>query len=101
MALAETGEITQGKLGKLLALDSTTLSRMLALLERRGWIHEEEGDDRRFRIIRLTTAGRAKFRGSVPNWKRAQDRVQRALGQETVGQLGGLLAQVSAMSGKD
>ena len=58
MALHQTGEISQGKLGKLLALDSTTLTRMLDLLKKRGWVQEKEGDDRRFRIIRLTTAGR-------------------------------------------
>lgn len=98
MALDQAGEIFQGKLGKLLALDSTTLTRMLELLRKRGWVQEKEGDDRRFRIIRLTTVGRAKLRQSLPHWKRAQDRMQRALGEQTMSQLAGLLAQVTAMS---
>jgi DNA-binding MarR family transcriptional regulator len=98
MALAQAGEISQGRLGKLLALDSTTLTRMLELLRNRGWIQEREGEDRRFRIIRLTTAGRAKLQHSVPHWKRAQDRLQSVLGEGTMGQLAGLLAQVTAMS---
>jgi DNA-binding MarR family transcriptional regulator len=96
MALDQSGEISQGKLGKLMGLDSTSLTRMLDLLEKRGWVQEEEGDDRRFRIIRLTTAGRAKLRQSLPHWKRAQDRVQRALGEQAMGQLGKLLVQVTA-----
>jgi DNA-binding MarR family transcriptional regulator len=98
MALERAGEISQGKLGKLLALDSTTLTRMLELLTKRGWMQEKEGDDRRFRIILLTTAGRAKLRQSLPHWKRAQERMQRVLGEDTMVRLGGLLARVTAMS---
>lgn len=98
MALDQVGEITQGKLGKLLALDSTTLTRMLELLRKRDWIQEKEGDDRRFRLIRLTSAGRVKLQDSLPHWKRAQERLQGALGEQTMKQLGDLLVQVTAMS---
>lgn len=97
-ALERTGEITQGKLGNLLGLDSTTLTRMLELLKKRGWIQEKEGEDRRFRILRLTTAGRTKLHQGLPHWKRAQDRLQGALGEQTMNQLGGLLAQLTSMS---
>ena len=97
-ALDRAGEISQGKLSKLLALDSTTLKRMLALLRKRGWIQEKEGEDRRFRLIRLTSAGRAKLQHSLPHWKRAQARMQGALGEDTMRQLTGVLAQVTAMA---
>jgi len=97
MALDRTGEITQGKLGKVLALDSTTLTRMLELLKKRGWIQEKEGDDRRFRLIRLTGAGRGKLRQSLPRWKVAQDRLQGALGEQTMDGLGRLLLRVTAV----
>lgn len=98
MALERAGEISQGKLGKLLALDSTTLTRMLDLLRKRGWVQEQEGEDRRFRIIRLTAAGRAKLQRTLPHWKRAQDRMKSALGEQTMSELGGLLSKVAAMS---
>ena len=98
MALDQTGEIPQGKLGKLLALDSTTLTRVLALLKKRGWIQEKEGEDRRIRLVRLTSAGRAKLQHSAPHWKRAQARMQGALGEDTMRQLTGVLAQVTAMA---
>jgi DNA-binding MarR family transcriptional regulator len=98
MALDRAGEISQGKLGKVLGLDSTTLTRMLALLSRRGWVQEKEGEDRRFRLIRLTGSGRTKLQHSLPHWKRAQDRVQSVLGEDTLRQLTGLLAQVTAMA---
>jgi DNA-binding MarR family transcriptional regulator len=96
MALERTGEISQGKLGQLLALDSTTLTRTLALLRKRGWIREMEGDDRRFRMIELTTAGRIKLQQGLPHWKRAQDRLQALVGERTMNQLGSLLAQITA-----
>lgn len=95
MTLERTGEISQGKLGQLLGLDSTTLTRMLALLRKRGWIREKEGDDRRFRIIELTTFGRTKLQQGLPHWKRAQNRLQGLLGEETMNRLGGLLAQIT------
>jgi len=99
MALEHTGEISQGKLGKLLALDSTTLTRMLVLLKNRGWIQEKkEGEDRRFRNIRLTSAGRSKFQQTLPHWKRAQDRLQTALGEGMMRQLASVLAQVTEMT---
>jgi DNA-binding MarR family transcriptional regulator len=95
MALDRTGDISQGELGKLLALDSTTSTRMLELLKKRGWVQAEEGDDRRFRIFRLTAAGREKLQQSRPHRKRAQDRLRSALGEKTMGEWGGVLGVVT------
>jgi DNA-binding MarR family transcriptional regulator len=95
MALDRTGEIPQGELGRLLALDSTTLTRMLEPLKKRGWVQAKEGDDRRLRIFSLTAAGRAKYQHSLPHWKRAQDKMQRALGEQRMGPLIALLMEVT------
>ena len=98
MTLDRAGEVSQGKLGRILALDSTTLTRVLLVLRRRGWIQEKEGEDRRFRLIRLTSAGRAKLQHGLPHWERAQRRVESALGEAGVRELGRLLTQVTALS---
>ena len=98
MALDLTGKIPQGELGKLLALDSTSLTRMLGLLEKRGWIRDEEGDDRRQRLLVLTPAGREKLRQSRPHWQRAQDHLHAALGKETWANLSAMLAEVTRIS---
>jgi DNA-binding MarR family transcriptional regulator len=100
MALERAGEISQGNLGQLLGLDSTTLTRMLALLRKRGWIREKQGDDRRVRIIDLTAAGRTKLQQGLPHWKRAQDRLRSALGEEATSQLSGLMTQLTASIGR-
>ena len=100
MTLDRVGEISQGNLGRLLALDSTTLTRVLQPLRKRGWIHEEAGSDRRFRIIRLTPSGQAKYQQCLPHWRRAQDRLRAKVGDEAAEQLGSLLAQVAALVGE-
>lgn len=98
MALERTGDISQGKLGRLVGLDSTTLTRMLKPLNKQGWIQEQEGEDRRVRIIRLTTTGRAKLQHGLPHWKRAQACIEGALGEPSMKKLETLLARVEAAS---
>ena len=98
MALERTGDISQGKLGRLLALDSTTLTRMLKPLKKQGWIQEQEGDDRRVRIICLTAAGHAKLQHGLPHWMRAQARIESALGEASMSKLEMLLTRVAAAS---
>lgn len=71
-ALSHAGPITQGRLGALLALDSTTLSRTLRPLEARRWLSCESGIDRRERRIELTEAGRTQIERTTPAWERAQ-----------------------------
>lgn len=98
MALSTAGEIPQGKLGEVLTLDSTTLTRMLTLMSKRGWVRAKQGNDRRFRIFGLTPAGRARFERSLPDWNRAQERLRTALGEDSMGQLGPLLSRVTLAS---
>ena len=80
-ALDLAGEITQGGLGRLLVIDSTTLTRTLKPLERKGWIERRAGKDRREKQIVLTRSGRSLFARAVPAWNRAQDRVRRRIGR--------------------
>jgi DNA-binding MarR family transcriptional regulator len=98
MALNSTGDISQGRLGRLLALDSTTLTRLLVPLKKQGWVQGQEGDDRRVRIFRLTPAGRAKLQHGLPHWKRAQARIEGALGGPSMRKLEMLLTRVAAAS---
>ena len=98
MALKHVGEISQGELGEILALDSTSLTRMLKLLKGHGWVQAKEGDDRRFRLFRLTKAGREKFQQCVPHWKHAQGQLRAALGERTMGELGAALVEVTRVS---
>jgi len=80
-ALSIAGEVLQGDLGQMLAMDSTTLTRTLEILIRHGWIDKRTGEDHRERRIRLTKAGQLQFEKAVPLWEKAQASVKRKLGE--------------------
>src|SRR5579863_5031121 len=64
-ALSIVGEVSQGKLGQILAMDSTTLTRTLEIMGRRGWIAKQPGKDRREWRLRLTRAGESQFKRAL------------------------------------
>jgi DNA-binding MarR family transcriptional regulator len=81
-ALSLAGEITQRRLGDILAMDSTTLTRTLGVMNRQGWIAKVYGTDRRERRLRLTRAGKSEFNRAVPYWQRSQETLRIQLGKE-------------------
>jgi DNA-binding MarR family transcriptional regulator len=80
--LSLAGEVTQGELGQILAMDSTTLTRTLAIMSRHGWIAKRRGEDRREWRMRLSKPGEAQFKQALPHWERAQTQLRRQLGDE-------------------
>jgi DNA-binding MarR family transcriptional regulator len=80
-AVSLAGEPTQGELGELLAMDSTTLTRTLAIMTRNGWIGKHYGVDRRERRLRLTRTGAFEFNRAVPSWRNAQETIRERLGK--------------------
>jgi DNA-binding MarR family transcriptional regulator len=81
-ALSLAGEVSQGQLGEMLAMDSTSLTRTLAIMRRKGWIAERRGEDRRERRLRLANAGEVKLRRALPVWEKVQSRLRRQLGEQ-------------------
>jgi DNA-binding MarR family transcriptional regulator len=79
-ALSLAGEVTQGELGQILGMDSTTLTRTLTIMSRHGWIAKRRGQDRREWRMRLSGAGEAQFKHALPHWEKAQTRLRRQLG---------------------
>jgi DNA-binding MarR family transcriptional regulator len=81
-ALSLAGEVTQGQLGEMLTIDSTTLTRTLQIMGREGWIAERPGQDRRERRLRLAKAGKAQFNRALPVWEEVQSRLRRRVGEQ-------------------
>jgi DNA-binding MarR family transcriptional regulator len=81
LSLEMAGEIRQADLAELLAIDSTTLSRTLKLLENEAWIEGLPGEDRRERIFRLTPRGNEQLKQARGRWSEAQERLKDALGR--------------------
>jgi len=95
-ALSFAGEISQGKLGEILAIDSTTLTRTLAIMERRGSIASRSGEDRRERLLSLSKAGRAEYKRTLPYWEKVQQELRSRLGNKRWNELLNLTNQVTA-----
>jgi DNA-binding MarR family transcriptional regulator len=94
-ALSLTGEASQGRIGELLSMDSTTLTRTLAVMLRHKWLAERRGHDRRERLLRLTPAGKAHFRRALPIWEKVQSRVRSKWGDQPWNNLFQLTQQLS------
>jgi DNA-binding MarR family transcriptional regulator len=79
-AIARLGEANLRQLEEALAIDQTTLTRSLGLLERDGLTERVDNPDRRVKAMRLTAKGRATLAAARPLWSLAQDRVLGELG---------------------
>ncbi|RYE58030.1 MAG: MarR family transcriptional regulator [Hyphomicrobiales bacterium] len=62
-----------------LAMERTTLSRNLALLERKSLIEAGETVDGKARVYRLTQPGQVAFDKAVPEWRRSLTELRQAL----------------------
>ncbi len=81
-ALSIAGAVNQGVLGQILAMDSTTLTRTLDIMERHNWIAKRRGKDRREWQIRLSKPGQAQLQRALPAWRSVQHRVHTQLGND-------------------
>ena len=78
--LAGTGGANLKQLEDMLAIDQTTLTRSLNLLERDGLIERAAHSDGRIKTMRLTSKGRRALGVARPLWVQAQRNVLRELG---------------------
>jgi DNA-binding MarR family transcriptional regulator len=81
-ALSRAGEVSQGQLGEMLAMDTTSLTRTLAIMSRQGWIAGRRGKDKRERRLRLSSTGERKLSSAMPVWERTQSQLRGQLGEQ-------------------
>ena len=79
-AVARLGEASLRQLEDELAIDQTTLTRSLTLLERNGVLERASHPDGRIKAMRLTSKGRRALEVAWPLWAQAQGKVLRELG---------------------
>src|SRR6266508_944053 len=78
--IARLGEANLRQLEYMLAIDQTTLTRSLNLLERDRVIERVAHPDARIKSMRLSSKGRKALDAARPLWARAQDGVLREWG---------------------
>lgn len=76
-----------GEIARALAMDSTTVTRSLRLIEEAGLIRPTGVEDQRERRWSLTGKGKTKLAQARPLWQSAQDRVEKALGSADAARL--------------
>lgn len=81
------GPIRPVDLAASIKMDTSTLTRNLKPLVEAGWVVMSPGADARSRLVRLTEAGRIKRSEASRHWRKAQDRLNELLGQESVAAL--------------
>ena len=94
-ALAALGEANQKTLSAGFAMDSTTLTRTLALLHRERWISTKRGKDRRERVLRLTEGGKERLAMAHPHWQEAERRLKQTLGARNWKQMQSAISEVT------
>lgn len=80
--LFANGRAPFSDLAAMLALEQTTLSRNLQLLERRKLVQIVPGDDRRTRDVLLTSAGKTLYERAMLLWSKAQSHATNTLGHD-------------------
>ena len=101
VALGSAGDLPVTTLAGALALDRTTLTRNLKVLEQRGLIRiSDSDDDARVRMVSLTLEGSSVLSGALARWQEMQIVVEEHFGRDRLralyGELGALGDAVSA-----
>ncbi len=96
VGLASEGDMPLSVLADRLALDRTTLTRNLKVLEDRGLIRiYEHADDARVRMISMTLEGSRMLTAALERWAKVQEFVEERFGRE---RLLALESELSAFS---
>jgi DNA-binding MarR family transcriptional regulator len=95
--LSRAGETSQGRLGEMLAMDSTTLTRTLAIMRRHSWIAERRGEDQRERWLSLSKTGETKLNLAMLVWEKVQSHLRKQLGDQAWNNLLQLTNQVTEL----
>jgi DNA-binding MarR family transcriptional regulator len=82
IAIAKAQPASMSTLGSILIIDSTTLTRSLAKLQKQGLIGISKRAQRRQRFVTLTEAGVTALEEALPGWRSTQERFEKALGSE-------------------
>lgn len=93
--LLEPVAITQ--LAQELFIDQTTITRNIKLLEKRGLVEVNPGDDRRIKLLSLTVDGQVVLEQALPLWEKIQTEVRQHFGQEKWQMLLSLLSEVKTL----
>jgi len=81
-AIGEVGPCAPRKLGEVLQLERSTVSRNLDLLMAKGLVDVVSSDAKGIREVTLSSEGEQKIEAVLPNWREAQKQACELLGMD-------------------
>jgi DNA-binding MarR family transcriptional regulator len=81
--ICNTDSIKISDLAEKQGMDRTTLTRNLAVLERKGFVKISSGKDHRTRIVTTTQKGRSAVAKAIPLWNEVQLTVKQQMGENS------------------
>lgn len=98
--VARLGEPSPGAVGRMLHLETSTLSRNVDRMRARGWLDAVPTTDGRAHLLRVTPRGTRLLREAYPAWRRAQERAAELLGDQGVRGIHRTVALLARPGGK-
>jgi DNA-binding MarR family transcriptional regulator len=92
------GPVTLTKLAEMTVTERTTLTRNLTILEKKGLIVIEPGEDRRERQVSITERGHEVLTAAIPLWEAAQAHIEQGLGGDRMDSLLTDLSEIISLS---
>jgi DNA-binding MarR family transcriptional regulator len=88
--LSYVGQAGPGRIGQVLIMEKSTVSRNLKLMKTKGWIEIAGGETGREQIVTVTGKGKKLLAAFHPDWERAQKQAEKLLGDKGVSAVHGL-----------
>ncbi len=86
------------RLAQELFADQTTVTRNIKLLEKQRLVAIAPGEDRRIKLVSLTTEGQAVLAAAMPLWEQVQAELRQHFGEQKWQTLLSLLSEVTTLS---
>jgi DNA-binding MarR family transcriptional regulator len=93
------GPTSPARIGEVLQLERSTVSRNLSLLMKHGWVEAVSANAKGVREVALTASGRKKIEAVMPAWRMAQQEAADLLGVGGVKAVRSLAASVGLAPG--
>jgi DNA-binding MarR family transcriptional regulator len=93
---AKLGLARPAEVCERLQMDTSTLSRNVERMMAKDWLEVVEDDDGRAQPFRLTAKGRRLLERAMPAWEKAQERVKKLIGVDTLASIDDAVQRIRA-----
>jgi DNA-binding MarR family transcriptional regulator len=97
IAVAKTQPVSITQVADILAIDRTTLTRSLGLMQKQGLLSISPRSVKRQRFLNLTAEGEKVLAQVLPEWRKVQERFVQEVGSDHWRKLQGELESVSTL----